>query len=138
MIGRKVNYFSCYNNAFYHLHHAVGHAPYTCVAPNVVFLEAAYPMGNDRFRVFFGGADSVIGSAVIHVTDKSEVKRDNKHRQKHRLIDETLTLGNNRKVAANNKNKGEKKRKRDNGSNNKRKKVFGSSVAKAVPDLEVE
>lgn len=45
----------------------IGKAPYTCNAPSVVFLEAAHPLGNDRFRVFFGGADAVVGSAVIEV-----------------------------------------------------------------------
>ena len=44
-----------------------GNAPYACNAPNVVFLEAAYPLGGDRFQVFFGGADATIGSAVIEV-----------------------------------------------------------------------
>jgi predicted GH43/DUF377 family glycosyl hydrolase len=44
-----------------------GQSPYACNAPNVVFLEAAYPLGEDRFQVFFGGADATIGSAVIEV-----------------------------------------------------------------------
>jgi predicted GH43/DUF377 family glycosyl hydrolase len=44
-----------------------GAAPYACNAPNVVFLEAAYPLGGDLFQVYFGGADSTIGSAVIQV-----------------------------------------------------------------------
>lgn len=44
-----------------------GTTPFACNAPNVVFLEAAYPLGGDRFRVFFGGADSTIGEAIIEV-----------------------------------------------------------------------
>jgi len=40
---------------------------YACNAPNVVFLEAAYALGEDKFQVFFGGADATIGSAVIEV-----------------------------------------------------------------------
>ena len=44
-----------------------GVAPYACNAPNVVFLEAAYSLGGDRFQVFFGGADATVGSAVIEV-----------------------------------------------------------------------
>lgn len=42
-------------------------APYTCNMPNVVFLEAARALGNDRFEVFFGAADATIGSAIIQV-----------------------------------------------------------------------
>lgn len=45
-----------------------GQAPYACNAPNVVFLEAAHAVGKDRFRVFFGGADATIGSAIVEVT----------------------------------------------------------------------
>ena len=44
-----------------------GDSPYTCNAPNVVFLEAAYALGKDRFKVFFGAADAAIGSAIIEV-----------------------------------------------------------------------
>lgn len=40
-----------------------------CNVPNVVFLEAAHPTGTpDEFRVYFGGADSVVGTAVVRVT----------------------------------------------------------------------
>ena len=35
--------------------------------PNVVFLEAAQPLGSDRFKVFFGAGDATIGSAIIKV-----------------------------------------------------------------------
>lgn len=45
-----------------------GTTPYACNAPNVIFLEAARPLGGDKFEVFFGGADATIGSAVIQVT----------------------------------------------------------------------
>ena len=45
-----------------------GDAPYPCNAPAVVFLSAAAPLGGDRFRVFFGGADAVVGTAVVTVT----------------------------------------------------------------------
>jgi predicted GH43/DUF377 family glycosyl hydrolase len=41
--------------------------PYTCNAPNVVFLEAAKSLGNDTFQVFFGGADAVVGTATVVV-----------------------------------------------------------------------
>ena len=35
---------------------------------NVAFIEAAHPTGEtDTFRVYFGGADAVIGTAVIKV-----------------------------------------------------------------------
>lgn len=45
-------------------------SPYACNVPNVVFLEAAHamPTKKDAFRVYFGGADATIGSAVIQVT----------------------------------------------------------------------
>lgn len=42
-----------------------GTAPYTCNVPQVAFLEAAHPLGGDRFRVYFGGADAVVGSAIV-------------------------------------------------------------------------
>lgn len=47
-----------------------GIAPYACNAPNVVFLEAAHPVHGkrDHFKVYFGGSDATIGSAVIAVT----------------------------------------------------------------------
>ena len=45
-----------------------GEEPYTCHAPNVVFLEAARPLGDDVFEVYFGGADAVIGSAIFEVS----------------------------------------------------------------------
>jgi predicted GH43/DUF377 family glycosyl hydrolase len=35
--------------------------------PNVVFVEGAYALGEDRFKVFFGGGDATVGSAVIEV-----------------------------------------------------------------------
>ena len=36
---------------------------------NVAFLEAAHPTGKtDEFRVYFGGADTVVGTALIQVT----------------------------------------------------------------------
>lgn len=50
-----------------------GQSPYTCNAPNVVFLEAAHEISRDRFRVFFGGADATIGSADIEVQIHSHV-----------------------------------------------------------------
>jgi predicted GH43/DUF377 family glycosyl hydrolase len=46
-----------------------GATPYTCNVPNVVFLEAARrtEAKSDTFEVYFGGADAVIGSAVVEV-----------------------------------------------------------------------
>eukprot|EP01051_Picozoa_sp_SAG22_P002377 SAG22_NODE_104_length_20159_cov_5.877517_16_plen_44_part_00 len=35
---------------------------------NVAFLEAAHPTGKvDEFRVYFGGSDAVVGSAVVKI-----------------------------------------------------------------------
>jgi predicted GH43/DUF377 family glycosyl hydrolase len=71
----------------------LGVAPYTCNVPNVIFLEAAYLMNDratvtktvnkkeggeegevevkylyqDYVQVFYGGADAVIGSAIIQI-----------------------------------------------------------------------
>jgi len=45
----------------------LGVSPYTCNVPNVIFLEAARPLGNDVFEVYYGGADAAIGSATIQV-----------------------------------------------------------------------
>lgn len=48
----------------------LGVAPYTCNAPNVVFLEAASPIPGekDTFQVYYGGADATIGTARVSVT----------------------------------------------------------------------
>ena len=35
------------------------------LTPRVVFLEAAKPLGKNRYLVFYGGADTVIGSAIV-------------------------------------------------------------------------
>ena len=45
-----------------------GTEPWECNVPNVVFLEAAVALGGDRFRVFFGGSDAVVGTAVVQVS----------------------------------------------------------------------
>eukprot|EP00698_Gefionella_okellyi_P004417 TRINITY_DN14077_c0_g1_i1.p1 TRINITY_DN14077_c0_g1~~TRINITY_DN14077_c0_g1_i1.p1 ORF type:complete len:363 (-),score=69.96 TRINITY_DN14077_c0_g1_i1:261-1349(-) len=46
-----------------------GVSPWTCNVPRVVFLEAAAPTElPDVFRIYFGGADAVVGSAVVKVT----------------------------------------------------------------------
>jgi predicted GH43/DUF377 family glycosyl hydrolase len=47
-----------------------GVSPYTCNMPNVVFLEAAKPIGNDQFTVYFGAADNTVGSATVVVKTK--------------------------------------------------------------------
>lgn len=48
---------------------AAGTAPDLCNVPNVIFLEAAHPTNDtDVFRVYFGGSDDVIGTALIKVT----------------------------------------------------------------------
>jgi predicted GH43/DUF377 family glycosyl hydrolase len=45
-----------------------GKAPWTCNVHNVAFLEAAHPTDKpDEFRVYFGGSDTVVGSAVITI-----------------------------------------------------------------------
>jgi len=46
----------------------IGTDPYLGCVPRVVFLEAAKSLGNDRFLVFYGGADSVIGTAIVQVS----------------------------------------------------------------------
>lgn len=46
-----------------------GDAPSWCNVPNVAFVEAAHPVAEpDTFRVYFGGADAVVGTAVVKVT----------------------------------------------------------------------
>ena len=48
----------------------LGDLPYTCNAPNVVFLEAAHRISEteDLFQVYFGGADAVVGTAQVRVS----------------------------------------------------------------------
>ncbi|KAH3731698.1 family 43 glycosylhydrolase [Pelomyxa schiedti] len=50
--------------------------PYTCNAPRVVFVEAAVACGDsdDVFRIFYGGADAVVGTALIHVSISQQAK----------------------------------------------------------------
>ena len=56
-----------------------GVAPYTCNVANVAFVEAAHPAsevevaatgmaGHDLVRIYFGGADAVVGSALVLVS----------------------------------------------------------------------
>ena len=46
-----------------------GKTPYSCNVANVAFLEAAHPTEEkDTFRVYFGGADTVVGTALVQVT----------------------------------------------------------------------
>lgn len=51
----------------------IGTEPYLDCVPRVVFLEGAKSLGNNNFLVFYGGADSVIGTAIVKVsTDVKE------------------------------------------------------------------
>jgi predicted GH43/DUF377 family glycosyl hydrolase len=43
-------------------------APVVCNTAEVAFVEAAHPIGKDLFRVYFGGADAVVGTAVVQVS----------------------------------------------------------------------
>eukprot|EP01009_Symbiontida_sp_KSa7_P010005 NODE_899_length_728_cov_807.530191_g694_i0.p1 GENE.NODE_899_length_728_cov_807.530191_g694_i0~~NODE_899_length_728_cov_807.530191_g694_i0.p1 ORF type:complete len:188 (+),score=23.40 NODE_899_length_728_cov_807.530191_g694_i0:56-619(+) len=45
-----------------------GRLPYPCNVENVAFLEAAHQIAPDTFRVYYGAADAVIGTAVVKVT----------------------------------------------------------------------
>ena len=40
----------------------------------VAFLEAAHPAGPDQFRLYFGGADTVIGTAMVKFEKVAGVK----------------------------------------------------------------
>lgn len=53
-----------------------GEKPYLCNVPNVVFLEAAYALGGDKFKVFFGGGDATIGSATVQVSILSNLSEE--------------------------------------------------------------
>lgn len=43
----------------------------------VGFLEAAHPAGGDQFRLYFGGADCVIGSALVQFKREKGVACEN-------------------------------------------------------------
>jgi predicted GH43/DUF377 family glycosyl hydrolase len=43
----------------------LGEPPFQCNVEHVAFLEAAHPIGDDKFRIYFGGSDAVIGTAVV-------------------------------------------------------------------------
>jgi len=47
----------------------IGNAPYLGLTPNVVFLQGwrKVPEQNNTFLVFYGGADSVVGAAIVTV-----------------------------------------------------------------------
>lgn len=50
-------------------HWMAGTAPALCNVPNVAFLEAAHATDEpDTFRVYFGGADTVVGTAIVRIT----------------------------------------------------------------------
>ena len=38
-----------------------------CYTPTVVFCNGARALGGDRFELFFGGADAVVGTAILTV-----------------------------------------------------------------------
>ena len=44
--------------------------PWQCNVCNVSFVEAAHPIDGrqDEFRVYFGGADAVLGTATVKIT----------------------------------------------------------------------
>ena len=45
-----------------------GQPPSYCNVPNVAFVEAAHATSEpDTFRLYFGGADAVVGTAVVRV-----------------------------------------------------------------------
>lgn len=48
-----------------------GDSPYIGLVPNVVFVEAMQSLGNDKFLIFYGCADSVIGAALVEVTQST-------------------------------------------------------------------
>ena len=54
-----------------------GKAPWTCNVPQVAFLEAAHPAGGDSFRVYFGGADTVVGAALVQFEKVAGVACEN-------------------------------------------------------------
>lgn len=37
------------------------------LTPNVVFAEAWTPLGNDKFLMFYGAADTYVGAAIVSV-----------------------------------------------------------------------
>lgn len=45
----------------------MGVAPWLGLTPNVVFCEGMKALGNDTFAIFYGGADSVVGVALVSV-----------------------------------------------------------------------
>eukprot|EP00928_Gymnodinium_smaydae_P020257 TRINITY_DN17833_c0_g1_i1.p1 TRINITY_DN17833_c0_g1~~TRINITY_DN17833_c0_g1_i1.p1 ORF type:complete len:370 (-),score=20.26 TRINITY_DN17833_c0_g1_i1:210-1319(-) len=52
-----------------------GIAPSTCNVPQVAFLEAAHPIPEraDTFRVYFGGADAVVGTVVVSFRNTAQL-----------------------------------------------------------------
>jgi hypothetical protein len=49
--------------------------PYTCNVKNVAFLEAVHPTDTlNEFRVYFGGSDAVIGSAIVQIKKAAGTK----------------------------------------------------------------
>lgn len=45
----------------------IGMEPYLGLTPNVVFLEGAKSLGDDKFLIFYGASDSVVGAAIVNV-----------------------------------------------------------------------
>ena len=52
----------------YSLDWEIGKAPWPCNTPNVANLGGGHPTGaKDEFRLYLGGADAVVGSAIVRV-----------------------------------------------------------------------
>lgn len=51
----------------------LGKAPFLGLTPNVVFCNGMESLGGDSFVIYYGGADSVIGSATV-IVEKEESK----------------------------------------------------------------
>jgi len=49
-----------------------GESPFLGLTPNVIFIEAMKKIDENKFLVFYGAADSVIGSAIIEVKIENE------------------------------------------------------------------
>ena len=68
-----------------------GTAPWPCNVAHVSNLGGGYALGNDTFRVFFGGADSVVGTAMVRVEAALRGSGTTQRTEDHQVVDGATT-----------------------------------------------
>lgn len=62
----------------YTLDWEAGRKPWPCNTKNVANLGGGHAIGDNQFRVYFGGADAVVGTAIVTVRSSADLVRLNR------------------------------------------------------------